>query len=213
MNRSTPTVRRGDLIKASVWDAMVKLVRSLRPIAGRGITLTETPNGTIIAATPDAPVFIHPFMVSLSGKTLKVRWGQINGVDGMIGDRKIEADYGSQAEPSLELQDFKLNPNGRGWVAAEVEFAVDWSVKSWKIVQVASLGTLTGEYDAATDAEGASGASPNIPGRKARCDLAMLVETSTGVSVLQIRYFHLAHRHRSFSVAASDDGHHFFLPK
>lgn len=217
--RITPSffVVAGDLIRAASWNQVGRAIRALQLIAGVGVRLRETANGTIINFDGQAAIFSHPFQVRLVGdEGCTVRWGQINGVEGTIDDKPLLVEEG-QETPVLRWDKLKVDSKGRGWVAAEVTCSEkDWSVKSWKIVQVSDLDTDGGQ---APEGEAAStsspGGVPNLPGRRARQPLAMLVQSESGAVVVhQVTYFHLQHRRK----AATDDpkadvGRHFFFPK
>lgn len=212
---STP-VQAGEQIRASSWNAAGRTVRALQLISGPGVRLRSTPNGTIVNFSGGNAIFLHPFKVTLTGLGVRVRWGQINGVDGTINDKLIQPVY-EDTEPTLTVNKFKLDKSGRGWVAAEVTCSPkNWDVESWKVVQVADLDT----DDGATAVVGAeasgskAGGVPNLPGRRARQPLAMLVARSTRVvSCHQVTYFHLQHRVRAAEDPKADAARHFFFPK
>lgn len=47
-------VKPGQRLSARMWNALLRLIRRARPLAGRGINITQTPAGTIIEAAGSA---------------------------------------------------------------------------------------------------------------------------------------------------------------
>lgn len=206
----------GELLRAGPWNLAGRAIRALQLVSGIGVRLRETPNGTFVNFDGSKAIFINPFKVTLSGTNVKVRWGQINGVNGKIGKKELKPVYEDEPEPELELRQFNLNDDGRGWVAAEVTCSEkDWSVKSWEIVQVADLDTPDGKVGKNGPTQGSAGGVPNLPGRKCRQPLAMLIKQRSGqVVVRQITFFHLTHRRRANTQnPKADVGTHFFFPR
>ena len=212
-------VKAGDLLKASTWNAAGRAIRSLTLFSGAGIRLRTTANGTIINIDTTPQSFVGFFRVALQGvKTCTVGWGQIDGMDGTIGtDNESLLVPPGGVVPTLDLQRLVLDSTGRGYIAAEITCKPDWSLDSWKIVQVADFtsddGKASGKGGVATSS--LQGGIPGISGRRARQPLAMLLQdqVTKQLSVFQITYFSLQHRVNSDVLADGSNVRHFFAPQ
>jgi hypothetical protein len=195
----------GKPIRAAAYQGMRAIGRALRLIAGPGISIFSTPDGTTVSVNGGAGAWIHSFKVSLLRSGANIRPGTINGVPAAVGGVPLD----DPAPPRLEWSEPKLNADGRGWIAAEVTCDKDWAVVAVEIVQVADLDSIDGNAPM-PGAGGPStiGGSPGLPGRKARHPLAMLVQRESGLIVcFQITHFPLQHRAQARGGAVA---RHFF---
>jgi hypothetical protein len=184
-------VRPGQRITAVLWNKLVTACRAARILAGDGIRLRHTPDGTLISCSTWKP-WNHPFKVSFSGTSATINRGLVGGIEPTIKDVPIGGDEESgKAQPRLEFKQPKLDEEGRGWIAIEVTCEQkEWKVASAETVQVADLKS--------DDAS------------KALHPIAMLRQRANGSLVLfQIEFFNLQHR---ADVRASGDARHFFWP-
>ena len=108
-------VQRGDAILPA-WNKLLNWAKQFRVLAGRGIRLTRTPNGTYIVADLQASTWDHPFRVMLSGKEVTVGTGTLNNRIPTINGVPLD---GAQAVPKLKLAS---GPNAelRSWVCLQV---------------------------------------------------------------------------------------------
>ena len=108
-------VQRGDAILPA-WNKLLNWAKQFRVLAGRGIRLTRTPNGTYIVADLQASTWDHPFRVMLSGKEVTVGMGTLNNRIPTINGVALD---GAQAVPKLKLAS---GPNAelRSWVCLQV---------------------------------------------------------------------------------------------
>jgi hypothetical protein len=108
-------VQRGDAILPA-WNKLLNWTKQFRVLAGRGIRLTRTPNGTYIVADLQASTWDHPFRVMLSGKEVTVGMGTLNNRIPTINGVPLD---GAQAVPRLKLAS---GPNAelRSWVCLQV---------------------------------------------------------------------------------------------
>lgn len=186
-------VRPGERITASIWNKLVTAGRAVRILAGDGIRLRKTPDGTLISCSTWKP-WNHPFKVSLSGTSATINRGLVGGIEPKIKDVPIGGDeVNGKPQPKLEFKEPKLDKDGRGWIAVEVtcDKEQQWGVKSATVVQVAELKS-------------------DDP-LKARHPIAMLRRSKAGsLSLFQITFFNLQHRAdvRETGKAAR----HFFWP-
>lgn len=170
-------VRPGERITAVLWNKLVAAARSCRILAGDGIRLRKTPDGTLISCSVWQP-WSHPFKVSVSGTSATISRGLVNGVEPKINDVPIGGDEASgKAQPKLEFKEPKFGKDGRGWIAVEVmcDKEKQWALASATVVQVADLksGDAT----------------------KARHPIAMLRKTKAGSLIhFQIEFFNLQHK-------------------
>lgn len=209
-------VNPGDPISARPWNAAGRAIRALRLIAGWGVRLRETANGTIINFDRGQS-FNHPFRVSMQGDTAAViQPGRINKVSATIDGVLLEGDDKNQP-PILEFKDgLALDSDGKGWIAAEVTCSEkDWSIVTVEIVQVSDLDSDDGNApEDGTASLSSSGGVPNLPGRRARAALALLRQGKGGnVRFWQCTHFDLQHRRVASAVVKdplADDGRHFF---
>lgn len=182
-------VRPGQRITAVLWNKLMAACRGARILAGDGVTLRQTPDGTLISCSIWRP-WNHPFKVSMSGTSATVSRGLINGIEPTIKDVSIG---GTEKEPppKLEFKATKLDEDGRGWIAVEIRCEKEkWTIESAAIVQVDALET----DDPAC----------------ARHPLAMLRKQPSGdLALFQIEYFNLQHR---AAIGESGTSRHFFWP-
>lgn len=186
-------VRPGERITAALWNKLVAAARSCRILAGDGIRLRQTPDGTLLSCSVWQP-WSHPFKVSVSGTSATISRGLVNGIEPKIKDVPIGGDEaGGKAQPKLEFKEPKLDKDGRGWIAIEVtcEKEKQWAVASATVVQVSEL-----KADEPT---------------KARHPIAMLRKTKSGSLLhFQIEFFNLQHKADVRKDGAS--ARHFFWP-
>src|SRR5438067_9431749 len=98
-------VRPGERITAALWNKLVGACRSARILAGDGIRLRQTPDGTLISASVWQP-WNHPFKVSLSGTSATINRGWVNGIEPKIKDVPIGGDQESgKPQPKLEFKE------------------------------------------------------------------------------------------------------------
>jgi len=174
-------VQRGDAILPA-WNKLLNWAKQFRVLAGRGIRLTRTPNGTYIVAELQASAWDHPFRVMLSGKEVTVGMGTLNNRIPTINGVALD---GAQAVPKLKLTS---GPNAE--------------LRSWVCLQV-RVDRQTGEIN--TDDENPvsivhkNDIENGLPsdGSIGLHALAMLVWNSDRSSVKrlhQVTHFHLQHR-------------------
>ncbi len=108
-------VQRGDAILPA-WNKLLNWAKQFRVLAGRGIRLTRTPNGTYIVAELQASAWDHPFRVMLSGKEVTVGMGTLNNRIPTINGVALD---GAQAVPKLKLTGVP-NAELRSWVCLQV---------------------------------------------------------------------------------------------
>lgn len=186
-------VRPGQPITAALWNKLVAAARSCRILAGDGIRLRQTPDGTLISCSTWKP-WNHPFKVSVSGSSATIGRGLVNGIEPKIDDVPIGGDEATgKGQPKLEFKEPKLGKDGRGWIAVEVtcDKEKQWTVSDATVVQVADLKS-------------------DDP-IKARHPIAMLRKTKGGSLLhFQIEFFNLQHK-----VDVRESGksaRHFFWP-
>ncbi len=188
---ATLIVRTGQRITAILWNKLVAAVRSCRVLAGEGIRLRITPNGTIVSCSTWKP-WNHPFKVSMGPESATVERGLIDGIEPTIDGVPIGGDADkNKPQPKLKIKPPKTGKDGRGWIAVEITCDTEkqWAVKSAEIVQVAEL--LVSDK------------------AKARHPIAMLRRGKTGdLSHFQIEFFNLQHRADVQDASAR----HFFWP-
>jgi len=182
-------VRPGQRITAALWNKLVADCRGARILAGDGVSLRQTPDGTLISCSIWKP-WNHPFKVSMNGTSATVSRGLINGIEPTIKDIPIGGTE-KAAPPKLEFKEPKLDEDGRGWIAVEIRCEEEkWTIESAIIVQVDDLET-------------------DDPARS-RHPLGMLRKQASGDPALfQIEYFNLQHR---AEVRESGAARHFFWP-
>lgn len=185
-------VKPGQRITAALWNKMAAAARSCRILAGDGVRLRQTPDGTLISCSAWTP-WNHPFKVSLSGTSATIGRGLVDGIEPKIKDIPIGGDEAEgKGQPKLEIRQPKFDDEGRGWIAVEVTCDGEkWEVTDATIVQVADIKS----------ADPLKGLHP----------LAMLRDAGNGTMTLfQIEYFNLQHR---ADVRESGKGaRHFFWP-
>ena len=169
-------VRPGERLTAALWNKLVTAVRACRILPGDGITLRQTPDGTLLSCTL-WKTWNHPFKVSFAGTSATINLGLVDGLEPKIKDVPISGieDKGI-AQPKLEFKVPKVDKDGRGWIAIEVTCdEKEWKTKSAEMVQVDNL-----KSDNAL---------------KARHPIAMLRQKKNGeMSCFQVEYFNLQHR-------------------
>jgi hypothetical protein len=101
---------------APAWDKLLDFLRRFRLVAGPGVSLSQTPDGTFIAAEPVRAAFDHPFRVTAALTEARVTKGTIEGIVPTIGSNPLDADQ----PPQLKL---KGGPgkDGRSYVALQVK--------------------------------------------------------------------------------------------
>lgn len=182
-------VRPGQRITAALWNKLVAACRGARILAGDGISLRQTPDGTMISCSTWRP-WNHPFKVSMSGTSATISRGLISEIEPTIHDAPIGGTEKS-GPPKLEFKEPKLDEDDRGWIAVEILCEQkEWKIESATVVQVDSLET-------------------DDPAR-ARHPLAMIRKQASGsLSLFQIEYFNLQHR---AEVRENAKARHFFWP-
>lgn len=169
-------VKPGQPITAALWNKLAAAARSCRILAGDGVRLRQTPDGTLISCSVWKP-WSHPFKVSLSGDTATVGRGLVDGVEPKIKGVPIGGDPANgKPQPKLEIREPEFDEEGRGWIAVEVTCDSEkWDVTEATIVQVADLKS----------ADPLKGLHP----------LAMIRDTGGATMTLfQIAHFNLQHR-------------------
>ena len=208
-----PFVRRGQPITAELWNRLVAAVRTVRLLPGDGARLRSTPDGTIVGFDAVPAPWAHPFQTSLVGKSAAIIGsGLINSIEPKIDDVPLS---GSKTDPTprLNFGTPKLDPDGRGYVAAEITCDDKWKIKTMEMVQVAYFDSENGE----DPPEGSGGPSaiggiPGLSGRRVRYPIAMLRQRSTGqIDLFQIVFFNVVHRAQPKD-ATTDIARHFFWP-
>lgn len=215
MNWSALFVRTGEVIKAHTWDAMASAVQSVRLLKGPGVQLLTTPAGTIISFDPPPISWMHDFKVALTGqKGATIQAGAVNGIPAKINGNPLDPAAGGKP-PTLDWTAPRLDEDGYGWVAVEVQLGDKWEVTDAYIVQVADLDTDDGQpaKDSPDTPVGyAGGGTLTLSGRRARHPLAMLRKRKNGIIVsFQITRFDLKHR-VYLAGPDSQKGRHFFSP-
>ena len=169
-------VRPGDKLTAELWNKLVLAVKSCTVWPGSGTRIRRTPDGTTISATfwDD---WSHPFKVNYAGSACTVSKGLIDGVEPKIKDVPISGDSkNKQPIPVLDVSHPKLDKDGHGWIAIEIEVDADkWKTTAASIVQVDSLKS---------DAK-----------LKGRHPLAFLTKKADdSIECFQVEFFNLQHR-------------------
>jgi hypothetical protein len=130
MNLREIQVRKGEPVKAA-WERLLKWLPSLKVEPDDGITIRETPHGTIVRVA-DSKMFRHPFRVSVGSKSVKIASGTINDevpvmatakegkrrIDNRDKDGKRETD---KAPPELPLDLAKASDDGRIYVSLKYQ--------------------------------------------------------------------------------------------
>lgn len=206
-------VRVGDLIRAEPWNAAGWAIRRMRLIAGAGVRLKETPNGTIVSFDGRPQKFVGRWKCQLvSDNEVSIRPGAINEVKATIGGIPLEGNSKSEP-PSLKMPALVLDGQQFGWIAAEVTCSLkDWSVQTVEVVQVAALDTEDGiAPKAGTGKSVFAGGFPNLKGRRARFPIARIARVNSRVVLWQIAYFDVQHRIKTNAKSpTADEGRHFF---
>lgn len=206
-------VRAGQVISIGIWNLLMLFLRGCRLIAGRGVRLDTTPDGTTITFDPGASSrWQHSFRCALQSdySAVEVGMGLVNGLVPTIADVPLDA----VETNTLPLAQPRLGNDGRGWIAVECVLGDKWEVLSASIVHVANLDTDTGEPPPEGVAGFHSGGTLTLPGRRARWPLALLRRRDDGRLVLfQITHFDLMHRAAIAKRAdgtPGESGRHFF---
>ena len=109
-------VQKGEKIQTA-WERLVRWVDTLKVVPGEGVTVRETPKGTIVTVLKQRQVFSHPFKAGLGDATASLRAGTVNGQVPYILDvttknwRRIDNrdDDGSKYETEKPTPAMKLN--------------------------------------------------------------------------------------------------------
>jgi hypothetical protein len=215
-------VTAGDLLRAGPWNAAMRLIRSLRLVGGFGVRLRTLPDGTIINFDGRWNTFDHAWRCQLIGESgASINPGTINKIMGKIDDGSgnlTRLDDATKPILDWSKDGIKLDKDGIGWIAAEVECSeLDWSVAEVKMVQVSDLDTDDGLAPKDESASGSSaGGVPNLPGRRARFAVAMLRnQKQTGLQITPCAHFNQTHRvYTTFGQDPKKDAAwHFFFPE
>jgi hypothetical protein len=208
-----PLARRWQKLTPEMWNAARAFVRSLRLIQGPGIRLKQGPAGTIISADRGGPPWSHPFKVTLAGTgAAQIVPGFVNLIEPQIEEIPLSG-TDKDAPPLLKWKTLKVDQEGRGYIALEVEANEKWELESGKasIVQVAFFDSENGE-DPPPNVGGKSGAGgvPILEGRKARWPLALLRQRTGGnLDVYQVTHGDLQFRAQPRDITATT-GRAFF---
>jgi hypothetical protein len=104
-------VKAGDAVVAA-WNALLEFLGRTTILPGPGIYLSRTPGGTVVGAGPRRG-FGGAFRVSWGPDKITVGLGLVNGMEPMIGNKRI-SEPGAFLNPPRSAQD-------RLWVAIAVK--------------------------------------------------------------------------------------------
>ena len=184
-------VRPGDKLTAELWNKLVLAVKACTIWPGNGTRIRRTPDGTTISAS-FSDDWSHPFYVTYSGNSCTVSKGLIDGIEPTINGTPISGDPKNKKPiPVLDVNHPKLDKDGHGWVAIEIEVdAEKWKTTKATIVQVDNLKAGTK--------------------LKGRHPLAFLTQNEDEtIASFQVEFFNLQHRTDGRDKTPT---HHFFWP-
>jgi hypothetical protein len=170
-------VRPGEPVLPA-WNRLLEWAKQFRLVAGPGVRLQRTPQGTYVVADLRSRPWHHPFKVTLADQEARVAFGTVENVVPRIGGRLLD----EEPAPSLRLHGGP-DPDGRSWVAVAVKVKV--SGESGRIDAEDKEAVEIVHVRALRPADPATGLHP----------LAMLVWDGSGsvVRVRQITHFNLGH--------------------
>ncbi|MEQ1862333.1 MAG: hypothetical protein ABMA13_20635 [Chthoniobacteraceae bacterium] len=195
-------------VTRELWGKARAAVRACRLLAGRGIRLRWTPDGTVIVADATPPDWNHPFRVGLQGATrAQIVPGTVSGRPVFIDSIALDDD----PPPVLEWSKLSLDEEGRGFIAIELACDDRWQLvpATLTLVQVADWGTEDGSPRRAGTPfiEGA----PSLSARRTRWPIAMLRQRTRTSVVVAHQIVHAPLTHYAQPIAElKDAARHFF---
>lgn len=125
MNLRSLLVRRGDAVIPAVNKLSV-FQRSLQILPGRGILLGRATSGVRINARALVTGFTGAWAVSLSGSSITVNRGFIDGIEPVIDDRPIsgitsKGEPDPKGQPSLKLKLDEFTAAGKSFIAIRLK--------------------------------------------------------------------------------------------
>ena len=207
MNLNDLRVKRGEPIQPA-WERLLKWAAGMKLISGRGVRLTVTPNGTLVAADVRSNPWDHPFKVTVSSKVAVIGNGSVNNLVPQINGAGLDG----------------LDSNGKDVSPPQLKITGGPSkdLRSWICVQ-AKVDAKTGRMDAkdknaltiihtsTLDPKSGEGGFPDSGQGIGLQPLAMLLwsEDRAGIKrVFQITHHNL--QHRFVRSGTSTAGRHFF---
>lgn len=207
-----PEAKAGMPVSAAMWNKARAAVRALKVIAGHGVRVRPTPNGTVVSADIAPPPWVHPFKVSVSGNQATIVPGFVNTEEARIDGVPLSGTE-KLPPPVLKWAQTKWDKEGRGYIALELTCDEDWILVKDKVevVQVAYYDSEDGTAPPkGAGGNALAGGVPGLPGKRARFPLAMLRRRSSGrIDVFQIVQGDLNHRADPRD-KASEIARHFF---
>lgn len=194
MNLNDLRVRRGDPIQPA-WQRLLKWAAGTKLIAGRGVRLSVTPQGTLVTADVRNRPWDHPWKVAVSDKTASIRPGLLNNLMPTIKGVALDG-KDAKAPPTLKIAggpDEEL----RSWVMLQVTMDADGRIppKAKDAITLIHVNQL----------------EPELPVTTGLQPLALLQwdESGSVKSVFQIAHHNLNHRFLP-GIASRGPGRHFF---
>jgi len=114
MNLRDLQVRKGDPVLPA-WNKLLQWAKQFRLLAGRGVRLTRTPNGTFIVAEQRGTPWEHPFKVNISALEATVLLGTLNNLVPTMAGKRLD----EEPTPRLKLVGGP-NRDRRSWICLDV---------------------------------------------------------------------------------------------
>lgn len=102
------------------WRKLLRAIKSLRILPGRGVLLTRTSTGVIINARASVEGFVGSWSTTISGFNAGIRLGLVNGIEPYIGKLPMSG-TDSEPAPLLELKPDRFDSLGCSWIAIRLE--------------------------------------------------------------------------------------------
>lgn len=170
------------------YNALARVVRSWGWFGGDGVSITETPMGTIVKRMPEGRLWLHPWRVTLGGSAISVAPGVVNSAMPHMAGRRMDGldDAGEPDDrgvPHLNLDMGLFDESNLAWVVLRVHAGEQRVItRPAEIVQT-DKHTWGGGYAVAQKEEG---------GTYGDCPLAMLRKgKDDSVRALQVAHFNL----------------------
>lgn len=185
-------VKRGDKV-IPAWNALLRHIRRLQILPGKGIMLTKSASGTVINSRAAAQAFRGAFWTTFGGDGVTIARGLVNSVEPLISGKKI-----SDPEAVLKFDD-DWDDEGRAYVSLAVKVTseagrIDPKDKEAITVEIRTERKLTSD-------DGLTGYH----------DIAVIVRDPT-VKLFQIAYFSLQHSTVKKDTGQGKGYRHFFSP-
>ena len=198
--------RRGDLVLRK-WAALLQFIARTGIVAGPGVRVTQTPNGTMVDSDASFRPWSHPFKVSCDGEKAAIRAGLVNGIAPHVdGVRITGVDDGGK---EIAVPDLVIEHDGTPITYIALIALTSTTGRNIEIVD--SPETLfIGHVTELPENFAGGGTAPDLG--RATYPLAALYWSSKGVlrRKIQIVHHNLGHRYIQSQAKAGIPGRHLF---